>query len=187
MADVKQVVTPERYSQGLTYEGFLSQIAANRERFQESDAAFQLSPADAQFFRDMVRRQGPLKVLALAVDWSPECHRYLPVMAKIAQDSGMELRIFPRDENPDIMNLYLNKGKFMSVPVLAFFDEDWKPLCHWTERPAGATAFRNEVGAELAAKNLTPEERRSEMRGRSAPLVDGWRAEAVRELKELLS
>lgn len=187
MTSVEKVITPKRYAQGFTYESYLAQMGTNRERFQESDAAFQLSSADVHFFQDIGRRLGPLKVLAIAEDWSPDVHRYLPVMTKIAQAGGMELRIFPRDKNHDIMNLYLNQGKFMSIPVFAFLGKDLQPLGHWIERPAVAARFVEQVNAELAPQNLSVEALRAERRRRSAPFIDGWRQEALRELKELLS
>lgn len=187
MSDVAKVVTAQRYAQGFSYEGYLAQIGANQERFHENEAAFQLSPADAQFFQDFVRRLGPLKVLAVVEDWCPDVQRGLPVMARIAQVSGMELRIFPRDKNLDIMNLYLNQGKYMSIPVFAFFDNDLRPLCHWIERPVVATRFMEQVSSELAKLKLSDEEARQQRRQRMASMFDSWRQETIKELKELLS
>jgi len=53
----------------------------------------------------------------------------------------MELRVFPRDANMDIMDQYLNQGKFASIPTFVFFDRDWRELGQWIERPAAATAI----------------------------------------------
>ena len=141
MPETAMVVTAQRYSQGFTYEGYLNQLGDTRQRFAEHSAAFRLASSDAQFFKDVVQRLGSMKVLAIVEDWCPDVHRGLPVMAAIAQASGMEMRVFPRDKNLDIMNLYLNQGKFMSIPVFAFFDQNLNPLCHWIERPKTATRF----------------------------------------------
>ncbi len=108
-------------------------------------------------------------------------------MAAIVQASGMDMRVFPRDKNLDIMNLYLNQGKFMSIPVFAFFDQNLNPLCHWIERPKAATRFTEEIAAELAKKKLTEEELRQERRKRSQLMADSWRQETVKELKELFT
>lgn len=183
--EISRVITPQRFAQGFTYEDYLAQIKANRERFQEHATAFQLKPADAQDFKDVAGRSGPLKALAIAEDWCPDAHRGVPIVAQIARAGGMELRIFPRDQNLDIMNLYLNQGKFQSIPVFAFFDRDFNPLCHWIERPAVATRFMQQIAAEL--EKLGEEERRQERRRRQAPLADSWRQETVKELKELLA
>jgi len=181
------VITAERYAQGFTYEDYLSQLGDTRQRFAEHEAAFHLASADAQFFKDIVHRLGRIKVLAIVEDWCPDVHRGLPIMAAIAQVSGMDLRIFPRDQNLDIMNLYLYQGKFMSIPVFAFFDKDLNPLCHWIERPKAATRFMEEIASELNKKKLSEEEMRQERRKRSQPLTDTWRQETVKELEDLFT
>lgn len=187
MPDTSKVVTPQRYSQGFTYEGYVAQMSSNRELVQQHDAAFKLSDADARSFKDVVEKLGGVKALAIVEDWCPDVHRGLAVVAKIAQASGMELRVFYRDKNPDIINLYLNQGKFQSIPVLAFFDKNLKPLGHWFERPAVATKYMDEVAGELSKKKLSEEEMRQERRKRNAPMADSWRQETVKELKGLLS
>ncbi len=187
MSEIAKVVTAQRYSQGFTYEAYLNQLGDTRQRFSEHIAGFQLAPDDAQSFKDIVQRTGPLRVLAIAEDWCPDVHRGLPIMASIAQASGMELRIFPRDKNPDIMNLYLNQGKFMSIPVFAFFDKNLNPLCHWIERPAAATLAMEEITTELSQQKLNDEEARQIRRQRTALLVNSWRQETVKEIKGLLS
>jgi hypothetical protein len=181
------VITAERYAQGFTYEDYLSQLGDTRQRFAEHEAAFHLASTDAQFFKDIVHRLGRIKVLAIVEDWCPDVHRGLPIMAAIAQVSGMDLRIFPRDQNLDIMNLYLHQGKFMSIPVFAFFDKDLNPLCHWIERPKAATRFMEEIASELNKKKLSEEEMRQERRKRSQPLTDTWRQETVKELEDLFT
>lgn len=187
MADVSKVVTPQRFLQGFTYEGYVAQMSSNRELVQQHDAAFKLSDADARSFKDVAKKLGGVKVLAIVEDWCPDAHRGLAVVGKIAQASGMELRVFYRDKNPDIINLYLNQGKFQSIPVFAFFDKNLKPLGHWIERPAVATKYMEEVAAELSKKKLSEDEMRQERRKRNAPMADAWRQETVKELKGLLS
>jgi hypothetical protein len=186
MVDTSKVVTSQRYAQGFTYEDYLAQMPSNQDRYQEHDAAFTLSKEEAKSFMDINNRMGGIKALAIVEDWCPDAHRGLPVLAKIARESGMELRVFYRDRNPDIMNLYLKEGKFQSIPVFAFFDKNLRPLCHWIERPEVANRFMAQISAELAKKKLTEEEIRQERRKQSGPMSENWRQETVNELKELL-
>lgn len=179
------VITAQRFSQGFTYETYLNQLGDSRKAFAEHQAAFRLGAADAAFFKDKVRTFGSIKVVAIVEDWCPDVHRGLPVMASIAQAGGMEMKIFPRDKNLDIMNLYLNQGKYLSIPVFAFFDRNLNPLCHWIERPMTATRFMEQLAAELSKEKLAEEEIRQQRRRRSQPMADEWRQETVKELKEL--
>jgi len=177
--------TLERFAQGYTYQEYLARIQNNREQFEANYREFQLSPEDASFFQELNRVRGPVRVLALAEDWCPDVYRGLPVMARIAEAAGLELRIFPRDQNLDLMNLYLKDGQFMSIPTFAFFDGSFAPLGHWIERPAAAYQWMDQVRRELAS--LPQEAYREEMRRRRAAVWDSWRQETVRELRELLA
>ena len=187
MSDGTSVVTRERFVQGFTYQEYIAQMESNKERFEWNYRQFQLADEDREFFSKTNETRGPLKVVALAEDWCPDVHRGLPIMAKIAEVAGMELRVFPRDRNRDIMNEYLNQGTFMSIPVFAFFDQDFTPLCHWIERPAAATTFVKNISEELEKGDLSEEEKRAERARRQAAVWDSWRQETVRELRSLLS
>jgi hypothetical protein len=180
-------ITPQRFSQGFTYEAYLNQLGDTRKTFAEHQAAFQLEPTDAKFFEDKVRIWGPMKAVAIVEDWCPDVHRGLPIVAAIAAASGLDMRVFPRDKNLDIMNLYLNQGKYASIPVFAFLDKNLNPLCHWIERPKAATRFMEQLAAELSKEKLGEEALRQERRKRSQIMANDWRRETVKELKELLN
>jgi thiol-disulfide isomerase/thioredoxin len=186
MTDKKGVVTLERFNRGMTYQQYVSQISTNREQFDRNYREFALRDEDVSFFTEVNSQKGGLKVLVLGEEWCPDVYRGLPIMARIAEAAGMELRVFPRDRNRDIMDLYLNQGVFMSIPVFAFFDSGLEPLCHWIERPAIANEFMRRTREELAGSGLTEEEQRAERTRRQQTVWDAWRQETVQELRDLL-
>ncbi len=187
MSEISKVITAERYAQGFTFKGYIDSIGANKERFDPHITAFKLASSDTAFLKALVKKAGGIKVVGIGEDWCPDVHRGLPVVAKMAEATGMELRFFPRDKNLDIMNLFLNQGKYQSIPVFAFFDSKLNYLCHFTERPAAATRFQDEIRAELAKQKLSEDDTRKMMRERTAPLAESWRQETVKEIRELLS
>ena len=64
--------------------------------------------------------------MVLAEDWCGDVIANLPLLGELAQASGkLNLRVFLRDQNLDIMDQYLKEGKFRSIPVFAFFDQDF--------------------------------------------------------------
>ncbi len=141
MAEKTSVVTPERFASGLTYKDYIAQINVNKERFQEFYGSGQLSADDADFFRKAVQA-GATKMLVIGEDWCPDVFRGMPVLSRIAEASGMEMNVFPRDENLDIMDEFLKEGEFKSIPVAVFYTKDHEYLCHWIERPASANTER---------------------------------------------
>jgi hypothetical protein len=133
-------VTRERFEQGLTYDEFKARMTRNQERFAASEAAVALGADDLAAFR---RLPAPLNVLVLAEDWCGDVIDNLPVLGRLAEASGkLNVRVFPRDANPDLMDQYLNHGEYRSIPVFAFFDEQLNALGHFIERPESVTQAR---------------------------------------------
>ncbi|MDO8613049.1 MAG: thioredoxin family protein [Dehalococcoidia bacterium] len=182
----ESVVTAERFTGGMTWEQYLEHIKRNREKFEYNYAETVLTDDDAEAYRSLAARpDGPAKVLALGEDWCPDVFRGLPVMARIAEAAGMELRIFPRDDNLDIMNEFLNHGEHQSIPALVFYTRDHRYIAHWIERPAKANAELGQVAAIIQGKEQE-EARAAYNEFQRGPVWASWRQETVRELRELL-
>ncbi len=177
------VVTAERFAKGYTYKDYLASVKANKDQFERNEKEFKLKAEDAKFFADQSKRLAGVKVVAIGEDWCPDVWRGLPIIARIAEAAGLELRIFPRDQNMDIENEHLNQGKFASIPVFAFYGPAFRPLNHWIERPKAAYEFYDKLNKDLAG--MSEEQARTERRSRSAPEQEKWRQETVKELKEL--
>jgi len=194
MAQQTSVATPERFAQGLRYEKWLAAIDRNRERFQENYEGTRVSDEDTQAFRELVALpNGPARCLALGEAWCPDVFRGLPVMARIAEASEMELRCFFRDQNKDIMAEFLKQGEHESIPTFVFYTRDHRYIAHWIERPALANEQMPELGkltAPLRDPNISQEERQKLIQAyidfQNGPVWAGWRDATVRELRELL-
>ena len=138
-----------RFDKGLTYDAYKAQMTRNRERLEENEQRVALSKEDLAAFSALPR---PVKVLVLAEDWCGDVIANLPVLGRVAKDSGkLDVRIFLRDQNDDIMQGYLNKGQFKSIPVFVFLDQDFRELGHWIERPASVTEVRAKRRKEIFA------------------------------------
>jgi hypothetical protein len=182
----ESVVTPERFASGMSWEQYLGHIKRNVDKFQLNYDETELTDEDVAAFRSLVEREdGPANVLALGEDWCPDVVRGLPVMARIAAAAGMELRIFPRDDNLDIMDEFLNDGQYQSIPTFVFYTRDHRYIAHWIERPAKANAELHQL------RKLTEGKEREEARAaynefQKGPVWASWRVATVRELRELL-
>jgi len=189
-----------RFAQGLTYEAFKEQMTRNRDRFEENERRVAIGPADLAAFRQLPR---PVHVVVLAEDWCGDVIANLPVLARLARESGkLDVRVFLRDQNDDIMQAYLNQGQYKSIPVFVFFDGDFREIGHWIERPASVTALRAkrraeifrahpEFGAPDAPVDQLPEDVRARLstelqkvRDETTPFAN---AEVIREIRELVS
>ena len=202
VSEVTTVVTPARYAEGLTYADFLAQAKVNVDKFEGYYRTSPLTADDLAFFaKAAALPDGPAEILALAEAWCGDVYRELPTIVRIAEATGMTLRIFLRDENPDIMDEFLsNNGKSRAIPVFVFYTRDHRYIAHFTERSAGAhaelAAILDQVKSEMDLPPGTtiatvPDDRRQafiqEVIARIRPRFPEWRKEAIVEMRQLLS
>jgi hypothetical protein len=144
-------VTRERFAQGMTYDEFKAQMTRNQERFAANEHGLILDEADVEVFKRLPR---PLNVLVLAEDWCGDVIDNLPILGRLAAASGkLTLRIFLRDQHPDLMDNYLNRGEFRSIPVFVFFDDDFNEIGRFIERPESVTSRRTGQRAALSGQH----------------------------------
>lgn len=178
----KTVVTPARFAKGMTFDEYVrytgssanlareawgryfpdgGSIAAPRkdnsgvlrERYERT----RLSDYQTKAIKWLAAQpNGPAKVLVISEDWSSDCRRDVPILARLAEAGAMELRIFTRDgkkilatrrpdpaiapdANHDLMLEFMNVkngAEWASVPVAVFYTKDFRELHRYFEYPA---------------------------------------------------
>lgn len=157
------VITAAQFASGMTFDEYAAYIGSPENLRRESgptprqsvvgffEAAFQ----KAQLTEDQTaaltwlvsQPNGPARMLVISEEWSSDCRRDVPMFARIAAVTGMELRIFTRDgdrydapaSDLDIMAGFLNEKNgqsYRSIPVCAFFTKDMDMLYQFTEYAA---------------------------------------------------
>lgn len=193
-AQKESVVTPERLAQGISYKEWAEQIDRNQEKFQFNYDAMELNAEDVAAIKaTMSKPNGPKTVLALGEAWCPDVVRGLPVLGKLCEATGLDLKIFFRDQNLDIMNEFLYKGEFQSIPTVVFYSKDMDQLGVWHERAQKARDEMpqlSEITAKMRNQDLSEEERKQYMEQYEAfqqgPVWAGWRDAEVSEIRKLL-
>jgi hypothetical protein len=202
MSTATTVITPTRFSQGLTYADFLAGATVNRDKFEYNYANPVLTEDDLAFFQKASELpNGPRKLLAIAEAWCGDVYRELPTVVRLAEAAGIELRVFLRDENLDIMDEFLsNNGKSRAIPVFVFYTADLNYITHFKERSATAHAglavakqqARSKLNLPPTAEfgNLQDAERQAfllEVISAIEPHSHQWRRDAVAEIRQLLA
>jgi hypothetical protein len=189
-----------RWDKGITYDAFKAAMTRNQERFAENEGRVALDPEAVRTFKSLPK---PLRVLALAEDWCGDVVANLPILGRLAKEvPTLDVRIFYRDQNLDLMERWLNQGKYQSIPVFVFFDENFRELGHWIERPASVTERRAqerkkifdahpEFGSPDAPVDQLPEDVRTRLQAELQKMREGMvsfaNGEVQRELRELVS
>ena len=165
------MVTRERFQQGMTFQQYLDQMGTNKDTFMKFLSEIKIRPEDREALGKLGKK---LKVMVITEDWCGDALYNVPVLAKLVEGNpDVELRVFLRDKNPDLMDQYLNNGMYRSIPVFAFFDENMNEVARFLERPAKMTE-------ELEKRML---EVRRAMRAEN---LERWRQDVVADVRNLL-
>ena len=206
--DPAHAVTPATFAAAKTYDEYIASITRNVDKFADNLAKTTIPDELARRYQALAERaDAPAKVLVIGEDWCPDVFRGLPVMKRIADVAGWELRVLERDQHMDVMQHFRAGGEFDSIPVCVFFTRDHRYMAHWTERPAGANAEMRDAMSpifgpsgtrqltERYGREPTDEERAAAKAEtarlydefqRSSPIWARWRDYTVQEVLELL-
>jgi hypothetical protein len=220
------MVSAERFGQGMRFDQYVAYTASPDNLKREASGAgrserwsdflrtaydaTELSDAQQAAWRWLIAQPGgPGRVLAISEEWSSDCRRDIPLIAKVADVVGLELRIFPRDgqrfssapepnasgsPNADLMAQYLNRRggtTFQSIPVIVFFTRDMRELYRYIEFPL---IYRKDRlrGAQTAPKRGETAEQTKERATRefaemlASPFFQVWREAAHAQWLSLL-
>jgi hypothetical protein len=194
MAQLTIPLDAARFAKGLTWKDYMAQMGDTRARTEENFAKSGLTDEERKFFSGVAHVK---YVMMLAENWCGDVHRNSPLIAHVCDAiPGAELRVFLRDQNADLRDIFLNNG-YQSIPVVVFFDRNWNEVGRWIERAHAATG--KNVG--LRAKTLdtlpkdAPKDKQDAMMGEFRKLTQAeydapggplWRA-AASEVRLVLS
>jgi hypothetical protein len=189
----------DRFTAGETYGDYRARIVADggimREMLEASERGLAGESLDLSAFERLAE---PIRVLVLSEDWCGDCTDNLPILNRIAAESGkLDVRIVSRDDHPDLMDSHLNRGEFRSIPVMIFVDPAGHELGSFIERPTSVTELRGQKRQELYANHPefgTPatfselsEEQRAALQAALLAMRDETRPFAIREVVRELS
>jgi hypothetical protein len=230
-------LTPERFAKGMTFEDYVRYTgsAENLAReawggyFPDSGSIGTARKDNSAVFRERYARArlaehqtaaikwlaaqpgGPAKILAISEDWSSDCRRDLPMVARLAEAGGLELRIFNRDGrkilgvrrpdpaaypdgNHDLMLQFMNAkngGEWASLPVVVFYTRDFRELHRYLEYPAIYHKDRIRGFQQAARPGETAEQAKARDQGvflamQNSPFFDVWASAGIDEMLSAL-
>ena len=125
-------MTEERFERAPTFPAYLEGVAKNRDLWHEVYARARLPRELIEEARAM---PGRWRLLALSEDWCGDAVNTLPVIARLAEAAGWDLRVVGRDANQDLMDAHLTNGRSRSIPVVIVYDERFREVGWWGPRP----------------------------------------------------
>ena len=117
-------------------EDLLHYSQLNETRMNRLDKTIKITDENEQFLSSL---ETEYIWLVLSEGWCGDAAQILPIINKMAQKSNkVNLKIAFRDENPELMNLFLTNGG-KSIPKLIIIEkETLKVVADWGPRPSQA-------------------------------------------------
>jgi len=233
----QSAVTPQRFAKGMTFDEYVKYVGTPENLAREGFSAYHPDAGsiggprkdNSAVFRERYARtkladyqvaaikwlaaqpDGPAKILVISEDWSSDCRRDLPILQRLAEAGGLELRIFNRDGkkildrrrpdpavapdgNHDLMLEFMNAkngGEFASLPAVGIYTKDFRLLYRYLEYPA--IYHKDTVRGHM--QKARPSESDADRKARDArefltmqqsPFFDLWASAGVDEILSAL-
>jgi thiol-disulfide isomerase/thioredoxin len=198
-------ITVERFKQGKTFQEYMDSGIRNHELFERNYKGLKFTPEQSKALKD-AKAKGLDHMVVIGEDWCPDVYRGMPVAARIAEEAGIEIRIFERDQHKELIQPYLKNGEFESIPVFVLYDKSHNELGHFIERPDLANEqlhlTREALGdtspegiakklghepSEDEIKQVRAEARERYLEWQQGDIWAGWRSATVDEVIALLA
>lgn len=139
-------------SDDLTHYSLLNQTRMNR--LEKT-----LKP-DQKVVEALLGLKGNYRWLVLSEGWCGDAAQLLPIMEMLANAADkIELLIVFRDDNADLMDLFLTNGA-RSIPKLIILDADNRVVGQWGPRPKAAADL---IARHKAEKGVVDEEAKTDL------------------------
>ena len=135
-----------RFAAAPTFTAYLGTVVKNAELWQ---GVYRMSSVESEAVDRFRRAAAGLRLLVLSEDWCGDCVSVLPVVARLAEQAGIDLRVLARDANNDIIDAHMTSGT-MSIPVVMVLDADLRELAWWGPRPSAVQRWYRNEGLLLA-------------------------------------
>ena len=148
---------PARWTAAPTFAEWLPTAQKNHDLWE---AVYRNADVPEEIGARAAALGGPWHLLVLSEDWCGDAVNTVPVVQRLVERAPMlDLRIFGRDLNPDIMDAHLT-GTSRSIPVVMMLDDRFRELGWWGPRPNALQAWVLGPGQALPKDDRYRETRR---------------------------
>jgi len=139
----------EAFDKGLEPASYLATMDHHKDNSAHIYKTYQL-PKDEHFFQGVKDKN--IRVVVLAEVWCGHCMLNIPILLRLAEQTNMEVRILPRDENLELMDQYLTNGN-RTIPIFIFIDEQGHEIAKWGPIAPRTKAFVDQHKDKVPAKD----------------------------------
>ena len=153
------------FDRGMKPEEYTNRMKTFQDETMDIYSKFRVPEGDEELLNKWKKEN--LRVIALTEDWCGDAMLNNPILLRIAEKAGMEVRMLLRDENLELMDQYLTNGTSRAIPIYIFINEDGKERAVWGPRADEVQRFVDEERSKLPPTDSPGfPDRQKEMYGR---------------------
>lgn len=130
---------------------YIAAMTENKENLEAIYHSFSLPQDDDRL--EKIKSLNYSKVLVITEDWCGDAMMNVPILKHISESLNLEVRVFHRDENTDLIDQYLTNGTARSIPIFVFLNDDFEQETVWGPRARQVQHFVEETRSDLPQKD----------------------------------
>jgi hypothetical protein len=146
------------FEKAMSSNEYIQSMEKNKEGLLDIYENFQV-PEDLEFYEKIKGKN--LRAIVLTEDWCGDAMLNVPVLLRLSEKAGIEVRMLLRDSNLELMDQYLTNGKSRSIPIFIFIDKDGNEFTKWGPRANVVQQFVDEKSSGLPPKDAENFEEKS--------------------------
>ena len=150
-----------KFEGAMNTEAFYSTLGGNKKLH---DLHFNRISVD-EYKQKLDSKLPNLKIIVLTEPWCGDSIAIVPTMMRLFENNAnVDMRFLLRDENPDLMDLFLTNGS-RSIPKIIILDDEFRVLTHWGPRPKIVQDIFESFRADIEAGRVEKMEAIKKIRG----------------------
>jgi hypothetical protein len=122
----------EWFQKGLAADEYIGLMTRNKDEMLSIFEQFSLVGEDKSKLETL--RPQKLRAIVLSEDWCGDALLNNPILLRIAEAAGMDVRFVLRDQNLELMDQYLTNGTSRAIPIFIFIDQEGNEVGVWGPR-----------------------------------------------------
>ncbi|KAA9022503.1 thioredoxin family protein [Niallia endozanthoxylica] len=122
----------EWFNKGLITDEYVAGMKVNKDEMNKIYSEYSLNQEEKEQIQAIKSKE--LKAIVISEDWCGDAMLNNPILLKLAEEAGIDVRFILRDQNLELMDQYLTNGTARSIPIFIFIDQNGEEKAVWGPR-----------------------------------------------------
>ena len=118
---------------------YIEQMNENKEALLKIYNDFSVPQDDERI--NKIKHKDYNKVLVISEDWCGDAMMNIAILKHISELLNLEVHVFHRDQDTDLIDQYLTNGKSRSIPIFIFLNDNFEQENVWGPRATSVQSF----------------------------------------------